>query len=107
MRLIQWRSQPKNLGGNLGAKNFYFRLATVFCLEYRFSKHKMTRYFKNLGGHGPLGPLATPMVSSVLFLHNNKIFRVLQGALRFLYLLVPVCKQRVQTKHTKSKTYNW
>jgi len=49
----QWRSQPKNLEGAKklgGGKIFYFRLATAFCLEYRLSKHKMTRYFKNLRG---------------------------------------------------------
>ena len=46
----QWRSQPKM---------FDFTRATVFCLGYRLSKHKMTRYAKNLGGHGPL---ATSMV---------------------------------------------
>ena len=34
---------------------FDFRRATVFCLGYRISKHKMTRYAKNLG-HGPLAP---------------------------------------------------
>ena len=28
---------------------FYFRGATVFCLGYRLSKHKMTGYSKNLG----------------------------------------------------------
>jgi len=26
------------------------------CLGRRFSKHKMTKYAKNFGGHGPLGP---------------------------------------------------
>jgi len=41
---VQWRSQTKM---------FDFRLATVFCLGYRLSKHKMTRYFKNLGGMEP------------------------------------------------------
>ena len=29
---------------------FYFRLTTVFCLGYRPSKHKMTKYSKNLSG---------------------------------------------------------
>jgi len=39
-------------GKKLGAaKILYFRLATVFCMGYRLSKHKMTRYSKNLGGH--------------------------------------------------------
>ena len=57
-------ASPKFFGGpkNLwGAKMFDFRRATVFCMEYRFSKHKMTRYSKNFGGHDPLGPVATPM----------------------------------------------
>jgi len=30
-------------------------------LGRRFSKHKMTRYAKHFGAHGPLPPLATPM----------------------------------------------
>ena len=40
---------------------FDFRRAGVFCLGYRLSKHKMTRYAKSFGGNGLLGPLATPM----------------------------------------------
>jgi len=28
-----------------------------FCLGRRFSKHQMTRYAKNFGGHGPLAML--------------------------------------------------
>jgi len=35
---------------------FDFRLATVFCLGHRLSKHKMTRYFKNLVGMVPWDP---------------------------------------------------
>jgi len=42
--------RAKNLEG---VKSFYFRLTTVFFLGYRLSKHKMTRYSKNLRGHGP------------------------------------------------------
>jgi len=40
---IQWRSQPKILGLQKiwGRGFFYFRQTTVFCLGYRFSKHKM------------------------------------------------------------------
>ena len=40
---------------------FDFRRITLFCLEKRLSKHKMTIFSKNLrGSHGPLGaPLAT------------------------------------------------
>jgi len=44
-----------------GAKMFDFRQATVFCLGYRPSKHKMTRYANNLGGVVPWAPLATLM----------------------------------------------
>jgi len=38
---------------------FDFRRKTLFCLEYRLSKHKLT-IPKILGRHGPLAPLATP-----------------------------------------------
>jgi len=48
----QWHNQPKVL---LGAKSFDLKRATVFCVGYRLSKHKMTRYAKNNGGHGPPG----------------------------------------------------
>ena len=55
----QWRSQPKNLGG---AKMCDFRRITLFCLENRLSKHKMTIFSKTLGGTmAPFPPLATPM----------------------------------------------
>jgi len=38
-------------------KMFDFRRITLFCLEKRFSKHKMTVFSKNLvGGHGSFGP---------------------------------------------------
>ena len=43
--------QPKNLGG----KVFDFRRITLFCWENRLSKHKITIFYKNLGGHGPFG----------------------------------------------------
>jgi len=42
----QWRSQPKNLGG---AKMCVFMRITLFCLENRLSKHKMTIFSKNWG----------------------------------------------------------
>jgi len=40
----QWRSQTENLGGpkKLGGKMFDIRRITLFCLEKRLSKHKMT-----------------------------------------------------------------
>ena len=35
---------------------FDFRRITLFCLEKRLSKHKMTIFSKNFGGgHGPFG----------------------------------------------------
>jgi len=40
---------------------FDFERKTLFCLEKRYSKHKMTIFSKNLGGMVPLPPLATPM----------------------------------------------
>jgi len=40
-----------------------FRRITLFCLEKRLSKHKMTIFSKNVGGMVPLAPLATPMAS--------------------------------------------
>jgi len=45
---------PKILGGKNfgGSKMFDFRRATLFCVRYRLSKHKMTRYSKNLGAMG-------------------------------------------------------
>jgi len=34
---------------------FEFRRITLFCLEKRLSKHKITIFFKMFGGHGPFG----------------------------------------------------
>jgi len=45
----QWCSQTIILG----VQKFDFRRVTVFCLGYRPSKHKMTRYAKNLGVMAP------------------------------------------------------
>jgi len=39
-----------------GTKLFDFRRITPFCLEKRLSKHKMTIFSKNFGGHGPFDP---------------------------------------------------
>jgi len=56
--LNQSRSQPKIWG----AKMFDFSQITLFSLEKRLSKHKMTIFSKNLGGAMvPLSALATPM----------------------------------------------
>jgi len=35
---------------------FDFRRITLFCLEKRLSKHKMTIFSKNFVVHGPFGP---------------------------------------------------
>ena len=68
-------ARPKIFGGG---KMFDFRRITLFCLEKRLSKHKMTIFSKNLGGAWPLvSPLATPMpvsgmkVRSLLVLSNH------------------------------------
>jgi len=63
-----------------GAKIFYFRLTPVFCLENRLSKHKMTRYSKNLRGPWPfwlpLGNAYGPVFVLLLiaFLTIKKLF---------------------------------
>jgi len=58
----QWCNQSKLI---LGGKFFDFRLATVFYLGYRLSKHKMTRHSKHFRGNGPLGSSrATPMATT-------------------------------------------
>ena len=64
----------------VGGKMFDFRRITLFCLEKRLSKHKMTIFSKNLGGHGPFSPplaLATPM--HTLLLLKILCFRSMQG----------------------------
>jgi len=45
--------EAKNL---VGGKMFDFKRITLFCLEKRLSKHKMTIFSKNLRGLGPFGP---------------------------------------------------
>ena len=46
---------------------FDFRRITLFRLEKRLSKHKMTMFSKNFwGAMAPLSPLATPMDMSEL-----------------------------------------
>ena len=49
----QQRSHTKNFWG---AKYFDFKRATAFCSGHSLSKHKMTRYARNLVGHGAFGP---------------------------------------------------
>jgi len=67
----QWRSQSKNLGEQkiLGAKIFDFRRITLFCLEKRLSKHKMTIFSKMLGEPWLLCP---PWLRLWLRVHYSK-----------------------------------
>jgi len=51
-----------------------FRRITLFCLEKRLSKHKMTMFSKNWGGMAPLDPLATAMIG-----HSLKIWAPLSN----------------------------
>jgi len=65
---------PEILGGPkkfCGAKMFDFRRITLFCLEKRLSKHKMTIFSENLWGMAPLPPLATPMATTILACFEN------------------------------------
>ena len=48
----------------LGSKSLTLREQRYNCLGRRFSKHKMTRYAKNLGGAWPPDPMGTPLASS-------------------------------------------
>jgi len=51
---------------------FDFRRITPCCLEKPLSKHKMTIFSKNFGGHDPFGPpLATPMIVIIYNLHST------------------------------------
>ena len=63
---LQWRSQPKNLGGG---EVYDFRRITLFCLEKRPSKHKMTVFSEHLGGAWPLSP--PPLGYAYASLHSN------------------------------------
>jgi len=56
-------SQPRNWG----AKMFDFRQTTLFCLEKRLSKHKMTICSKNFGGAWPLWSPTSYAYVAVLF----------------------------------------
>ena len=50
---------------------FDFRIATVFCLGNRLSKHKMTGYLKNL--EGIMGSWATPLSTPLLTYEEAQI----------------------------------
>jgi len=54
-------ASPEILGGT---KCLILGQITLFFFEKLLSKHKMTIFFKNLGGHGPFASLATPMLTS-------------------------------------------
>jgi len=56
----QWRSQPKIWGGKVwGEKCLILGEKQFFCLGRCLSRHKMTRYAKNLGGTTPGSLTAT------------------------------------------------
>ena len=56
---VSGAARPKIFGE---AIHFYFKWAAVFCLGHCLSKHKMTRYTRNLGGGmAPWPQLTTPM----------------------------------------------
>jgi len=50
---------------------FHFRQITLFCLEKRLSKHKIT-IFQNLGGITPLAPSGYAYGSDSLSIFCNK-----------------------------------
>ena len=54
-------ASPKIFGGG---KLFDTRRITLFSLQKRLSKHKMTIFSKNLGGMAPLLPLGAPMLQT-------------------------------------------
>jgi len=72
---IQWRSQPRNLGG---AKMFDFRRITLFCLEKRFSKNKLLYFLKIWGDMAPLIPpvYAYDSIPPVAKIHCNALSTV-------------------------------
>ena len=43
-----------------------FRQIALLCFGYSLLKHKMTICSENLGGRGPVGPLATPMTGGAI-----------------------------------------
>jgi len=47
---------------------FDFRRITLFCLEKRLSKYKITIFFNNLGGYGPFLP------PGYAYLHNLRSY---------------------------------
>ena len=53
-----------------GAKTSDFRRVTLVCLEKRFSKHTMTVFSKNVGGHGLFSPPATSTTSYLVRWRN-------------------------------------
>ena len=68
---------------------FDFRLITLFCLEKRVSKHKMTMFSKNFGWPWPLWPpLATPTVSDPIRIVLKKLVSEHQGKLLVLEQIV-------------------
>jgi len=57
----------------VGAKMYDFRRMTLFCLEKRLSKDKMTIFPNIWGAMAPLVPLATPMSGMLNICSHRKI----------------------------------
>jgi len=91
-----------------GSKILYFMLATVFCLRYRLSKHKVTRYSENMGAIAPWvpwlrscqGPMLLPMkqVSPWLQFCRSKSYNSRWFRINFLW-----CQWRTQKISEGSK----
>jgi len=95
----------QNLGG---AQNvwFYSRI-TLFCLEKRLSKRKITIFFKHLGGHDPFGTLwlrlwCGSIRNPAMFRCNtansskNRIFSILQDiSLEYNLYNLAICNERM------------
>jgi len=61
------------------AKATFFALSEQRCLGHRLSKHKMTRYPRNLGSHGPLDP---PRYACGKVRHKTKVYEHWQGLMK-------------------------
>jgi len=70
-----------------------FRQITLFCFGYQLLKHKMTICSENVGGHGPLDPLATPMSGVCVARLKTTVLRLF--SLIMLLCAVFVCSSSV------------
>ena len=70
-----------------GGKMFDCRWITLFCLEKRLSKHKMTTFSKNFGGTWPLWPHGYVYVVRLLDQMQWAFFRKFEENLSYCYYL--------------------